>query len=72
MQNPLDTSALQKGALLGLVIFFLFVLGAGLAYGMLSLLNVADLNQAERLFFALVLGPILAVIGMVIYRRVRG
>jgi hypothetical protein len=68
MQNPLDKNVLQKGTLLGVVFLFLFFTGVGVVY---LFSGLTGWGQVERLLLSLFLGPVLAVIGIVIFWMVK-
>lgn len=68
MQNPLDKNVLQKGTLLGVVFLFLFFAGVGVVY---LFSGLTGWGQVERLLLSLFFGPVLAVIGIVIFWMVK-
>lgn len=63
----MDKNVLQKGTLLGLVFLLLFFAGVVLAYLLITLSDLTDWNQAQRVFVALFVGPVLSIIGIVMY-----
>lgn len=58
MTQPEQTpnQAINRGFMLGLVLFFVFIISAGLIYLMAGLLGMSGLGQA---FFAFFLGPMI-------------
>ncbi len=63
----MDKNVLHKGTLLGLVFLLLFFAGVVLAYFLITLSDLTDWNQAQRVFVALFVGPVLSIIGIVLY-----